>query len=46
MQIAAVHVAEGEKLIKLPAPKRRIEVIGDSLAAGMYTSYEGLSSWA
>ncbi|KAK5662911.1 hypothetical protein OQA88_6323 [Cercophora sp. LCS_1] len=46
IQISSVHVAAGQKLIKLPAAKRRIEVIGDSLAAGMYTSYEGLSSWA
>lgn len=46
VQIDAIHVAEGEKLIKLPNFSRRIEVIGDSLASGMYTSYEGLSSWA
>jgi hypothetical protein len=45
VQIDAVHVAKGEKLIKLPDFARRIEVIGDSLASGMYTSYEGLSSW-
>ena len=46
IQIHSVHVAKGEKLIKLRDYDRRIEVIGDSLAAGMYTSYEGLSSWA
>ncbi|KAK3336650.1 Lipase, GDSL-like protein [Cercophora scortea] len=46
LQIDSVHVAAGEKLVKLPDFGRRIEVIGDSLAAGMYTSYEGLSSWA
>ncbi|KAK0655824.1 Lipase, GDSL-like protein [Cercophora newfieldiana] len=46
IQIEAVHVGEGQKLVKLPNAPRRIEVIGDSLAAGMYTSYEGLSSWA
>ncbi|KAK1758626.1 SGNH hydrolase-type esterase domain-containing protein [Echria macrotheca] len=46
VQIDAVHVAAGQKLIRLPPAARRIEVIGDSLAAGMYTSYEGLSSWA
>ncbi|KAK3394410.1 Lipase, GDSL-like protein [Podospora didyma] len=44
VQIEAVHVAAGERLIKLPDFDRRIEVIGDSLAAGMYTSYEGLSN--
>ncbi|KAK3330537.1 SGNH hydrolase-type esterase domain-containing protein [Apodospora peruviana] len=46
VQITAVHVGAGDKLIKVPEFDRRIEVIGDSLAAGMYTSYEGLSSWA
>ncbi|KAK4192523.1 SGNH hydrolase-type esterase domain-containing protein [Podospora australis] len=46
VQIKSVHVAPGERLIKLPDYGRRIEVIGDSLSAGMYTSYEGLSSWA
>ncbi|KAK4157028.1 lipase [Chaetomidium leptoderma] len=45
VQIDAVHVATGEKLIKLPDFGRRIEVIGDSLASGMYTTYEGLSSF-
>ncbi|KAK4232281.1 SGNH hydrolase-type esterase domain-containing protein [Podospora fimiseda] len=46
IQINAVHVAAGEKLIKIPDFNRRIEVIGDSLASGMYTSYESMSSWA
>jgi hypothetical protein len=46
VQIDSIHVAAGHKAIKLPDAKRKIEVIGDSLAAGMYTSYEGLSSWA
>ena len=46
VQLDAVSLAAGEKLIKLPDYPRRIEVIGDSLASGMYTSYEGLSSWA
>lgn len=46
VQIEAVHVAAGEKLVKLPDFDRRIEFIGDSLAAGMYATYEGLSSWA
>lgn len=45
VQIESVHVAEGDKLVQLPSFGRRIEVIGDSLASGMYTSYEGLSSW-
>ncbi len=46
VQLEAVSLSAGEKLIKLPDYSRRIEVIGDSLASGMYTSYEGLSSWA
>ncbi|KAK0749328.1 SGNH hydrolase-type esterase domain-containing protein [Schizothecium vesticola] len=46
VQIDSIHVAAGHKAVKLPDAKRKIEVIGDSLAAGMYTSYEGLSSWA
>jgi hypothetical protein len=45
VQIDAVHVAKGEKLVKIPDFGRRIEVIGDSLASGMYATYEGLSSW-
>ncbi|KAK3298511.1 Lipase, GDSL-like protein [Chaetomium fimeti] len=45
VQIDAVHVADGEKLVKIPEFGRRIEVIGDSLASGMYATYEGLSSW-
>lgn len=46
VQIDKVHVATGEKLIKIPPHKRTIEFIGDSLSSGMYTSYEGLSSFA
>jgi len=34
VQIEAIHVGSGQKLIKLPDARRRIEVIGDSLAAG------------
>ncbi|KAK4102995.1 Lipase, GDSL-like protein [Parathielavia hyrcaniae] len=44
--IDAVHVAKGENLIKMPGFGRRIEVIGGSLASGMYTTYEELSSWS
>lgn len=46
VQIAAVHVGQGEKLIKIPDFPRTLEVIGDSLSAGMYATYEGLSSFA
>lgn len=45
VQLAAVHVAEGEKLIKIPDYGRRVEFIGDSLTSGMYTTYECLSSF-
>ncbi|KAI1417412.1 Lipase, GDSL-like protein [Hypoxylon sp. FL1857] len=45
VQIEKVHIAAGEKLIKIPPFKRSIEFIGDSLSSGMYTSYEGLSSF-
>ncbi|KAI1079708.1 SGNH hydrolase-type esterase domain-containing protein [Whalleya microplaca] len=46
VQIEKVHVAAGESLVKIPPFGRTIELIGDSLSAGMYTSYEGLSSFA
>lgn len=46
VQIDQVHVAEGEKLVGIPSFGRNIEFIGDSLQAGMYTSFEGLSSFA
>ncbi|KAI1851153.1 hypothetical protein JX265_013271 [Neoarthrinium moseri] len=46
VQIDKIHVAAGEKLIGIPNYRRSIEFIGDSLSAGMYTSYEGLSSFA
>jgi lysophospholipase L1-like esterase len=45
VQISAVHVAAGEQLVKIPNYGRRIEFIGDSLTAGMYQTYEGLSSF-
>lgn len=46
VQINAVHVARGEKLVQLAQNSRHIEFIGDSLTSGMFQSYEGLSSWA
>lgn len=45
IQLAAVHVAEGEKLVKVPDYGRRVEFIGDSLTNGMYTTYECLSGF-
>ncbi|KAI1099584.1 SGNH hydrolase-type esterase domain-containing protein [Jackrogersella minutella] len=46
VQIRQIHLAPGASLIKVPPHSRTVEFIGDSLAAGMYTSYEGLSSFA
>lgn len=43
IQIDAVHVAEGEKLVALVDEPRHVEFIGDSLTSGMYTTYEVLS---
>ncbi|POS72715.1 acetylxylan esterase [Diaporthe helianthi] len=45
IQLAAVHVAGGEELVRIPDYGRRVELIGDSLTSGMYTTYEGLSSF-
>ncbi len=46
VQISNVLVGKGEKLIKIPDFDRRIEFIGDSLSAGMYGTFEGLSGFA
>lgn len=46
VQIKQVHVSKGSKLIKVPDFDRTIEVIGDSLSAGQYGSFEGLSSYS
>lgn len=46
VQIDKVHVAAGAGLVAVPNHGRAIEFIGDSLSAGMYTSYEGLSGFA
>jgi hypothetical protein len=45
VQISAVHVGQGEKLVKVADFPRTLELIGDSLTAGMYASLEGLSSF-
>ncbi|KAF3766940.1 hypothetical protein M406DRAFT_337842 [Cryphonectria parasitica EP155] len=45
IQIDAVHVAGGESIVAVPDYGRRVEFIGDSLTAGMYTTYEGLSGF-
>ncbi|KAF2669178.1 SGNH hydrolase [Microthyrium microscopicum] len=46
VQIAGVHVASDGSLVHIPDYPRRLEIIGDSLTAGQYNRYEGLSSWA
>ncbi|KAK0661995.1 hypothetical protein DIS24_g2472 [Lasiodiplodia hormozganensis] len=47
VQIAAVHVSRaGGSLIRLPLAPRTLEIIGDSLSAGQYATYEGLASYA
>lgn len=44
--MGSVRVAAGHSLIKIPNFGRAIEIIGDSLSAGQYSTYEGLSSYA
>lgn len=46
VQIAGVHVAKHARLVQIPNFGRKIEVIGDSLSAGQYATYEGISSYA
>lgn len=46
VQVDAVHVAEGESLVRVPEDRgRTVELIGDSLTSGMYSTYEGLTSF-
>jgi len=45
VQISAVHLSAGSKLIKIPNFSRAIEFIGDSLTAGMYSTYETFSGF-
>ena len=46
VQLAGVKVDANGSLIRIPNYSRTIEIIGDSLTAGQYQSYEGVSSWA
>ncbi|EMR80457.1 putative gdsl-like lipase acylhydrolase domain protein [Botrytis cinerea BcDW1] len=46
VQISAVHLSKGERLIKIPKSSRTIEFIGDSLSSGYTATLEGLSSFA
>ncbi|KAK1149146.1 hypothetical protein N8T08_006366 [Aspergillus melleus] len=46
LRIAGVSVASDAHLNKVENFKRRVEIIGGSLASGQYGTYETLSSWA
>ncbi|KAI9674310.1 MAG: hypothetical protein M1822_009559 [Bathelium mastoideum] len=46
VQIAAVHLSQDGRLIKLPSYDKNVEIIGDSLSAGQYATLEGVASWA
>ncbi|EOD44803.1 putative gdsl-like lipase acylhydrolase domain protein [Neofusicoccum parvum UCRNP2] len=46
VQIAAVHTSAAGALLALPRAGRTLEIIGDSLSAGQYATYEGLASYA
>lgn len=46
VQLAGVSVDAKERIYRIPNFPRHIEVIGDSLSAGMYASYEAISGWA
>ncbi|KAG0161577.1 hypothetical protein PDIDSM_9111 [Penicillium digitatum] len=46
VQIAGVAVANDAVLTKPPTFKKRVEIIGGSLASGQFATYETLSSWS
>ncbi|KAG9978907.1 SGNH hydrolase, partial [Aureobasidium melanogenum] len=46
VQIAGIHLSKDSKLVKIPNFPKKIEVIGDSLSAGQYGTFEGLSSYS
>jgi lysophospholipase L1-like esterase len=46
VQISAVYLAPNANLVKIPNFAHTIEIIGDSLSAGQYNSYEAMSSWS
>ncbi|KAK2627850.1 hypothetical protein QTJ16_002496 [Diplocarpon rosae] len=46
VQIMSIHVSQGQEILKIPSFERNIEVIGDSLSAGQYSTLEGLSSYS
>lgn len=46
VQLKSVHVDASAKLVRLPLYRKTVEIIGDSLSAGQYATYEGISSWS
>jgi lysophospholipase L1-like esterase len=46
VQIESIHISRKGTLSTIPSYARTIEIIGDSLSAGEYATYEGLSSWS
>ena len=46
VQLAGVRLSANGKLIQIPTYSKTIEIIGDSLSAGQYATYEGISSWS
>ncbi|EKG17882.1 hypothetical protein MPH_04831 [Macrophomina phaseolina MS6] len=46
VQIASIHTSATGSLLALPRAPRTLEIIGDSLSAGQYATYEGLASYA
>ena len=46
VQLKGVHVDASANLVKLPLYDKTVEIIGDSLSAGQYATYEGISSWS
>ena len=46
VQLEAVSVSPVGSLVKVPRYSKTVEIIGDSLSAGQYATYEGISSWS
>lgn len=45
IQLESVLVGNYERLLSIARLPRNIEIIGDLLSAGQYTTYESISSW-
>ncbi|KAK5210864.1 hypothetical protein LTR47_001585 [Exophiala xenobiotica] len=46
VQIQSISVSSGQKLVSIPTRPKTVEIIGDSLSAGQYATYEAISSWS